>query len=83
MRHLIIVVNITFADSNVGAEPQDISDEEGIIKRQEELAIAFYERMEQGQDFQETGAYRQKFFAKVIEKAEKVSFPLSMAFHGH
>jgi len=43
------------------------------IKRQERLASAFRERMTEGQNFGETGQYRQEFFEEVIDRAKDVS----------
>ena len=80
VRH-IIIVKVTFTNSNVGAKPQGGLDVKGLIMRQEKLAIAFYERMKEGQNSQGMSDYRRKFFRKVIKMANYVSLPLFMAFH--
>jgi hypothetical protein len=81
VRHLVITVEATFTDRNIGTELQDMPDEESMVKRQEKLASAFYAQMQDCQDFERTGDYRQGFFKKVIKVATRVSFPLFIAFH--
>jgi hypothetical protein len=48
--------------------------EERVIKRQELLAGAFRKKMTIGQTFDRSNAYREKFYDKVIEVADKVNF---------
>jgi hypothetical protein len=83
VRRLLIIVKVTSADSTADAKSKDSdifnaddnkNDKKSIIKRQEALAKAFHERMAEGQTYERTGKYREKFFDKVIKKAEKVSF---------
>jgi hypothetical protein len=86
VRRLIIIVKATSADSIADAKSKDSdifdandneNNKKSIIKRQEALAKAFRERMAEGQTYERTGTYREKFFGKVIKKAEKVSFSAS------
>ena len=53
-------------------------DEENLIKRQEKLAIAFRDRLRDGQHFEVTGQYRQEFFEEVIDRAKDVSLVPSL-----
>jgi hypothetical protein len=48
--------------------------EEGVIKRQGDLAAAFRKKMTEGQDFHRSNVYRKRFYDKVIEVADKVNF---------
>ena len=48
--------------------------EEGVIKRQARLAAEFREHMTKGQSFKSPNAYRENFYKKVIESANKVNF---------
>lgn len=87
VRHLIIVVEVTFADRSIGVESQLGAKQDGksIFEHQEKLAEAFHALMQEGQEIHETGGYQQGFFMEVIKLANWdhwVSFPLFiMAFH--
>ena len=48
--------------------------EEGVIKRQAKLAFTFRNRMTEGQSFKGSNVFREDFYNKVIESANKVNF---------
>ena len=76
MYGLLTVTHITLEaiESEMVGVMMETETEEGVIKRQEELAAAFREKMTEGQDFNRSNVYRKRFYDKVIEVAYKVSF---------
>lgn len=52
----------------------EMTGKEGVIDRQAKLASAFRDYMTKGQSFKGPNAYRENFYNKVIESANKVMF---------
>lgn len=76
MYGLLTVTRITLEaiKSEMKDEMTETGTEEGVIKRQEDLAAAFHEKMTVGQIFGYLNVYQKQFYDKVIEMADKVSF---------
>ena len=76
MYGLLTVTRITL--ETIESEMMDVmmetGTEEGVIKRQEDLAASFRKKMTEGQDFDRANVYRKRFYDKVIEVADKVNF---------
>ena len=76
MYGLLTVTRITLEaiESEMKDVMSETGTEEGVIKRQEDLAVAFRDKMTVGQTFERSNVYRKRFYDEVIEVADKVNF---------
>ena len=65
----------SFADPTASKQIPTEPGRDSVKERQRVLAEHFREKMTKGSNFENTNEYRQTFFKKVTEGADKVGFP--------